>query len=258
MNILITGGNGYIGKSLYESLNKQYTVTRITRTDFDLTDHWATYNWFIDKKFDVVIHTAVVGGSRLKTDSDDTINQNLKMLFNLQHNKHLFGKLITFGSGAEIFQPNTPYGLSKITISQIIKNMENWYNLRIFAVFDENELETRFIKGNILRYLRKEPMIIHADKIMDFYYMKDLTTLVDYYIKNDNLPKQINCNYGMKWTLKQIAFFINSLDIHKVSVIVENNKPLEFYCDSTHEIKIDEIGLPQGIINTFNKLKNRD
>ena len=36
MNILITGGNGYIAKSLSNNLG--FNVTSITRKDFDLTD----------------------------------------------------------------------------------------------------------------------------------------------------------------------------------------------------------------------------
>ena len=35
MKILITGANGYIGKSLYNALKDKYDVTAVTRTDFD-------------------------------------------------------------------------------------------------------------------------------------------------------------------------------------------------------------------------------
>ena len=254
MNLLITGGNGYIAKSLYESLNKQYNVTKISRNDFDLTDYLATFKWFSDKKFDVVIHTAIVGGSRLQPDSADAVNQNLKMLFNLQQNKHTFTKLITFGSGAEIFQPNTQYGLSKRAITEIVNNTENWYNLRIFGVFDHNELDTRFIKSSINRYIRKKPMIIHSDKIMDFFYMQDLAMLVDHYITNDTLPKFVNCSYKTKLTLRNIADYINTLDIHQVSVILENVDELQFYCGNPCPVDLNYHGIHTGIINTFRYL----
>lgn len=254
INILITGGNGYIAKSLYESLNKQYNVTKISRNDFDLTDYLATFKWFSDKKFDVVIHTAIVGGSRLQPDSADAVNQNLKMLFNLQQNKHTFTKLITFGSGAEIFQPNTQYGLSKRAITEIVNNTENWYNLRIFGVFDHNELDTRFIKSSINRYIRKKPMIIHSDKIMDFFYMQDLAMLVDHYITNDTLPKFVNCSYKTKLTLRNIADYINTLDIHQVSVILENVDELQFYCGNPCPVDLNYHGIHTGIINTFRYL----
>jgi len=259
MKILITGGNGYIAKSLINNL-KFFDITTISRKDFDLTDPIASTQWFSDKLFDVVIHTAVVGGSRLKKDSDETIKQNLSMIMNLYHNKNHFKKLITFGSGAEIFQQNTPYGLSKRSISEIVNATDGWYNLRIFGVFDHNELDTRFIKGNILKYIKNQPMIIHNDKIMDFIYMQDLIELVDYYIKNDNLNKTINCSYDKKYTLKNITDFINTLDNHKVPVILENSNELEFYCGNGYEMNklpIPQFGLLCGIINTFTELSKQ-
>lgn len=255
MNILITGGNGYICKSLYNTLYQKYNISKITRFNFDLTDLSSTYNWFEDKFFDVVIHTAVTGGSRLKKDDTAVLYDNLKMYENLYNLKNHFNKFITFGSGAEIFDTSSPYGKSKILINESIQNTENFYNLRIFGVFDENELNTRFIKANILRYINNESIIIHNDKIMDFYYMKDLISLVDYYILNNNLPKEINCSYKNKFTLSQIADIINSLSNYKVDIKYENNSNLEFYCGSAHNININEIGIIKGIEETYNKLK---
>ena len=137
MNILITGGNGYIAKSLSDGLWRgmnRYHITSITRNDFDLTDREATNKWFEDKYFDVVIHTAVVGGSRLHNDNADVLYQNLQMFFNLYNNSHHFKKLINFGSGAELGTPNDPYGLSKKVISKFIDAEPFFYNIRIYGV----------------------------------------------------------------------------------------------------------------------------
>lgn len=254
MNILITGGNGYVAKSLYIVLKDKYNITKITRQDFDLTDCNATREWFCGRYFDVVIHTATVGGSRLKQEDDDVIKQNLLMYNNLLANKDHFDKFITFGSGAEFFKQNTPYGISKCMITESIKNNNNFYNLRIFATFDHNELNTRFIKANILRYINKEPMQIHTNKIMDFFYMQDLITLVDYYICNNNPPKEINCSYENKYTLKNIADIINKLDKHKVKIVIENKNELQFYCGESPTFPINILGLERGIKNTFREL----
>ena len=45
MNILITGGNGFIAKSLQECL-KEYNITAVTRDDFDLLNTEATNLFF--------------------------------------------------------------------------------------------------------------------------------------------------------------------------------------------------------------------
>jgi GDP-L-fucose synthase len=207
-SVLITGGNGYIAKSLHSSLSTQYRVTSITRNDFDLTDYSKTCSWFEGKRFDSVIHTAISGGSRLRHDNEIVFNNNMSMFTNLLANKNCFSKLISFGSGAEIFHGDTPYASSKREIAKQILDLPNFYNLRIFGVFDYNELETRFIKSNIIRYIRREPMIIHSNKIMDFFYMPDLISLVEYYIKKDNLEKEINCSYTEKYSLKHIVNII--------------------------------------------------
>jgi len=254
MKILITGGNGYIAKSLYARLKDKYSITTITRQNFDLTNYNATCEWFNERYFDVVIHTATVGVSRLNQEDDVVVEQNVSMYNNLLANKHHFDKFITFGSGAEFFKQNTPYGISKNIIAESIKKNNNFYNLRIFGVFDENELNTRFIKANILRYIKKEPMQIHTNKIMDLFYMQDLINLVDYYICNNNPPKEINCSYKNKYTLKNIADMINELDNHKVKIVIENKNELHFYCGESPTFPINILGLERGIKNTFREL----
>jgi len=254
LKILITGGNGYIARGLYNNLKDRYHLTIATRQNFDLSSYDATCEWFNERQFDVVLHTAISGGSRLHEDDSVVLQQNLAMYNNLLVNKHHFKKLISFGSGAEMFLRDTPYGTSKNKIAESIENTENFYNLRIFGVFDENELLTRFIKANILRYIKKEPMIIHTNKIMDFLYMQDLISTVEYYMTDTHLAKHINCCYEEKYTLKTIANMINSLDTHKVPIITENKTQLEFYCGDSGLSSIDIVGLPQGIQNTFRAL----
>jgi GDP-L-fucose synthase len=254
MKICVTGANGYIGKSLISGLNKKYSITAIARNNFDITDLKQTIEWFSNKKFDVVIHTAITGGSRLKEDNSDVLEINLRMHYNLLANSDKFDKFISFGSGAEIFNPNTPYGLSKKVIANSINQTLNWYNLKIFAVFDENELNTRFIKANLLHYIKKEPIIVHNNKQMDFFYMKDLISLVEYYIQNSNLPKTVDCSYKEKHTLMDIANYINTLSDYKVPIIVEDSNKFEYYCGTHHGLSINEIGLFEGINQTAKKL----
>jgi dTDP-4-dehydrorhamnose reductase len=46
MKILITGANGYIGKSLHSALKDKHDVTAVTRSGFDLTDATAMSKFF--------------------------------------------------------------------------------------------------------------------------------------------------------------------------------------------------------------------
>lgn len=253
-NILITGRSGYIARSLYKELSNKYNITCIGRDTLDLTNSIDTRVYMRDKHFDVVIHTAVSGGSRLKKDNYLDMDINLSMYYNLLQNKLSYDKLIHFGSGAEIHMADEPYGLSKKVIGKSIEEINNFYNLRIYAVFDENELNTRFIKSCIQRYIDKEDMQIHEYKQMDFFYMQDLISVVDYYINNDSLPKTYDCVYEDKKRLIDIAMIINNLSDYKVAISASNNFGTN-YIGEYKSIGINYIGLEEGIRQVYNKLK---
>ena len=257
MEVLVTGGNGYIAKSLATALGSKYNITPVTRKDFDLTDTRATCDWFGDKYFDVILHTAIVGGSRLDQDTHDVIDQNLLMYYNLLGNRESYGKFINFGSGAEQFQPQSPYGISKKIIADSVANTENSYNIRIFGIFDENELDRRFIRSNMIRYINKKPMVVHENKLMDFFYMKDLVSVVEYYINNIQLSKEVNCCYTEKYTLHSIATFINELSGHQVPIEIPSTRISGFYCGDSILPPINTIGLKSGILNMFKEMQKR-
>lgn len=225
MKVLITGIDGYVGKSLCYGL-KDYNITGINRKICDLTDSNQVNSFFKDKHFDVVIHCAASGGSRLRKDSDDIFKNNIKMFENLLYEKDHYNKFIHFGSGAQYDYPLTPYGLSKKLIADMIDKTPNFYNLIIYGVFDENELDTRFIKANILKCMDDQPMVIHKDKYMDFFHMSDLIELVKVYINNNNCDKSIECKYEEVYRLTHIAEMI-SIVLGKVCKIKMNEEGLD-------------------------------
>ena len=256
MNILITGGNGYIAKSLNKGLWKgsdRPNITYITRKDFDLIDRRATNNYFKDKYFDVVIHTAIVGGNRLKEDDSKVFYQNLSMFYNLLANQDKFNQLISFGSGAELGYPTDPYGLSKNIINKIIQSEPKFNNIRIFGVFDKDELDRRFITPNIKRYINKKPIIIHQNKLMDFFYMEDLITVVNHIIKNPNV-KEITCSYLQPYSLYDIASLINNLGLHKCEIKIENDGMGDPYISKPQKLDLPLIGLEKAIKQIYEKL----
>lgn len=255
MKVLITGGNGYIARSIYTALKHTYDITTITRQDFDLTNNIETNKFFSDKHFDVVIHTAVVGGSRLKPDNSTVIDQNLQMYYNLLSCKQKYSKFIHFGSGAELYAKDTPYGLSKHLIRESILGQENFYTIRIFGVFDENEWDTRFIKANIKRYINKEPMLVQ-DKRMSFFYMRDLIMLIDHHIQAppNTLLKESNCAYVESTSLLDIANLINELDDYKVQIYIDTQTGVDYESNFNAPYKLNYIGLKKGIRETYDNI----
>jgi GDP-L-fucose synthase len=255
MKILITGGNGYIAKSIKNSLWEKYHIMAPGKDELDLTDSKSVDNFFKNKYFDVVIHTAIKGVANTR-DPDETISfWNLVMFYNLLSKKDHFKKLINIGSGAERYLPNTPYGYSKSIINKLVHKYDNFYTLRVFAVFDENETDTRFIKSSIRKVINNEPITVYQDKLMDFIYMPDLISIIEHYIEGKDLQKEIDCIYDDTVSLSNIAKQINNLSITKVPINTEDPLPGENYIGTFSDLPIAFIGLEQGIKNVFNELK---
>jgi GDP-L-fucose synthase len=253
MNILITGGGGYVGKIFYNYFKNLHNVSLLTRKEIDLTNLTQVKNFFKNKHFDVIIHCAIVGGGRLDADTPSVLDDNLKMYYNLFECESYFNKLLHFGSGAE-FQESF-YGLSKKIINESIKDKNKFYNIRILNVFDENELNYKFIKTNIINYLNKQDIEIFQNKFMDFFYMEDLITLVEYYINNE-APKVIDCCYDYSPTLYDVAQIINNLDNYKVNINFKNWDVAPPFNGKFTDLGLKFIGLEQGIKNVYNILKN--
>ena len=253
MRILITGSNGYIAKSLIEPLRKEHSIICLSRSESDLTS-LLEVNKFFNKHgtFDAVIHTAITGGRRIKPEDGETIDQNIKMYYNLLENKNNFCRFISFGSGAEIFALNTPYGISKKLIADSIKFKDKYTNIRIFGCFDHNEANDRFIKANIIRYINKEPIQIYENKQMDFFFMEDLVSVVKYCLAQENPPKEINCSYKEKHSLHQIAEIINKLGNHNVPISSNNSSGKDYIGE--FNLPVSYIGLEKGIRFVYDKL----
>jgi GDP-L-fucose synthase len=258
MKILITGTNGYIGKTLHNALKDTHDVTPLTRANFDLTDAVAMGKFFTSKRhFNIVLHCAVAGGSRLTKDDWNVMDKNLTMYYNLLQFRNHYTRLIHFGSGAETYMPKEPYGYSKKIIAKSVLNQDNFYNLKIFGVFDENELDTRFIKANIKRYIAKESIQVYKNKLMDFFYMEDLIKVVEYYINEKDPPKEFDCVYYSHSTLANIAVdLLNLLDDYRVDIQIQEEGSDLYVSTYRGSLPIEFTGLEEGIKRTYNKLKN--
>lgn len=255
--ILITGKNGYVGKSILKALSHIYDVDTICRENFDLNDNYLTLKWFENKYYDTIIHTAIKGGSRLKKDESSVLDNNIKMYLNLLDCKDHYNKFINIGSGAEITSPESFYGMSKKTIHSSIQDKKNFYSLRIFGIFDENEYDTRYIKNNLIRYIDKMPIFIHKNKYMDFIYMQDFITIIKQYIdQEENLIKNLDCVYNEKYLLSDIANIINTLDSYCVNINFVENTFEKNYMGVFTDLNLSFMGLEQGIKETYRKIKN--
>lgn len=251
--ILITGSNGYLAKN-FQNYLKDFDLYFVSRENLNLLDTFEVDNFFKKNYFDIILHTAVVGGKRLFVDDYSIVHQNYNMHLNILKNQEYYGKYISFGSGAELDRsknidensllldsfPKDPYGMSKNIIAKSGLLFDKFYNLRIFNVFNENELSTRMIKSSINNYIQRNNILIHQDKFMDFIHFEDLLKIVLFYIENNECPKTINCCYENKYLLSDIAKIINNLTSYQVDIIIEEK---DFGNSYIGKYQLDSLGI---------------
>jgi UDP-glucose 4-epimerase len=276
--ILITGCNGFIGRNLHKLLsNYDHSIECVSRKELDIIDSRSVLEFFSDKYYDVIIHTAIEGGRRTYPDTEKMFYNNILMIYNLLSNKRSFDRLITFGSGAELDRkfninretkpderyPVDFYGMSKNLIAKLCLLEECLYNFRIFNCFGVDEDSNRMIRHNIENNINGMPMVLYSNRLMDFFYIKDLAILLHYFINNSTgFPKTIDCVYDTPTKLSEILDIINSISNNPVDIIYKNddspnkiNSMDNDYIGNYTELPINYIGLKNGIFEMYNIIK---
>ena len=281
--ILITGGQGYIARNLVPLfLNAGYEVLAPSRTELDLLNFGMLDEFLKKNKVDAIIHTAVMGGRRIKTDTfEDVLVPNLKMyehLIDANWFNHI--PMFVFGSGAEFDRrdriiecseelmfsswPIDPYGMSKNIISRrALADSKDIFVLRLFGCFNWDEDPSRFIKASILNLKRGLPIEVHQNKKMDYFYLDDIFTVIDYILKSPaTVPRDLNLVYPEKVSLLNIASLIHK-HMNRFEPTIKLNKMEEgydytgngYFLDRMRKVgNLQLLGLEEGIRRTVLKL----
>jgi nucleoside-diphosphate-sugar epimerase len=248
--VLITGSTGFAGKYLKEYLKNNYFLFTPSHKELDLLDEDSVDRYFKKNKIDVVIHTAVIGGSRKEEAVKSEVSLNLRMFFNILKNKNKFKKMIHCGSGAEYdkrfpivkvkeedfgkYIPNDEYGFEKYVCSKYIENTEKIICLRIFALFGPGEdYRYRFISNAICRNIFNMPITMRQNVYFDYIYIKDFLRIVEYFIAHNPKQKFYNIGTGKRIDLKTITDKINSIaDCRSKVIIAKKGLNKEYTCNN--------------------------
>ena len=258
--ILITGGNGFLAKSLNEKLNNKHQIISCDRTKLDLNDSSAVFDYLKKERFDVVIHTATYDASPKDSpkDRNKVLENNLNMFFNIARCKDYFGKMLFFGSGAEfnrdnwipnmhesyfdLHVPTDQYGFSKYVMTKYAETTHNIFNLRLFGVFGEyDDWRYRFISNVCCHAVMGIPIHVHNNAIVDFLYVDDLARVVQWVIDNQPKYQVYNVCSGHAYEYIELANMISKIANYKVDVTVNNKNVLKNY-SGDNSLLLEELG----------------
>jgi len=244
--ILITGGSGFIGKSLYEHFSGVFfsplekNVISASRQELDLLNSQMAYDYLKQNKFDVVIHSAGYDAVPRFSRKDPklVLESNLKMFFNISRASSHFGKMIYFGSGAEAGRPNwipkmteeyiencipeDQYGFSKYIMNQIAKKSDNIYNLRLFGVFGKfDDWRYRFISNACCKAVLGMPIVINKNVRFDYMDIADLAAITQRVIDSKPTRKSFNACTGNVYDYQTIAEKVREISGKKVEIMLK-------------------------------------
>ena len=265
MKIVVTGGNGYIGRALKQRIENIRNIEGVfitidheegfPHTDFSVEDLVRHF-----QSADVVLHLAAVrGGDEAACFNDNAILTEKVMLAMAAANvkKFIFMSSIAVYSDTKLLpwkedQPCTPvslYGISKLTCESICKyyankNKMNGVIFRLAPVYGENDKNKRLIANFIRRTIQCEDLTVNGKSLSrrDFIYVDDVISALLFGIRMENSGVDIiNIGSGCLVTNYEIAHTIVDAFGHGNRIIYNDSVPENMppaYMDLTHSRKL--------------------
>jgi len=239
INILLTGGSGFIGRNIFEHFKSKYNVVAPTHSELDLLDEDQVINYFTKHGFNIVIHAAVKPGHRNANDPTNLFYSNTRMYFNLARQSENIEKMIILGSGAiydtrndihkameDSYKNNLPadeHGFCKYICARDTERMDNIVELRLFGVFGKYEdYAIRFISNAICKTLFDLPITIKQNRRFDYLYIDNLMPVLDYFISHDAKQKAYNVTPDKEISLCELAELIREISGKDLPIIISN------------------------------------
>lgn len=257
--ILLTGGTGFIGKNILEQLRGKYNFIAPSHRELDLTNTEIVDKFFKRSgNFDLVIHTAIVGGTRKTADSPQIAVSNLRMFFNVAKNRKYFSKMIHLGSGIEYgkeqplvkveeedfdkYVPQGNFGFYKYFCGKFVENSQGMVNLRLFGVFGKYEDATiKFISNAICKSILGMSITINQNVFFDYLYIEDFINILDYFITHKARYRSYNVGRGKPIDLITIAKKISKIANSKSPIkVMSKGLAYEYTCNNRR--LLEELG----------------
>lgn len=291
MNIIVTGGNGFLGSNVARKLLKEkhniYIISNNTSNIQDIFPQIQYNPEYTDEinqfKPDVVIHFGWKGGNNSRDVNSinqfyDNMPMSLDLLTRLSSLPHK-PKFIGIGSFAEygdyaspikeldLEKPLTLYGATKLALKNYTEimcsqNEIEWAWIRPCYVYGPGDVNTRLIPTVINKCLKKEPINLDScNKFIDYLYIDDFCNYV-YHIATTSSHGVYNLSSGSSHYLKDVVNLIHTLIGNNNIINFENNTTsTKWICGDNTKIKTESLldsltDFKNGLIKTINFYKN--
>jgi len=200
VRVLVTGGSGFIGRNLRESLSSRHTVLSPARSELDFLDGCRVRAWLTEHRVDAVVHAATTPGHRNAPPDPDLAVKNIRMMENLLECRALYGPLVVLGSGAAYdtsrplvrvreeelgaYVPEDQTGFSKLLMARLGDRLPGVVTLLPFGVFGPHEdWEIRFISNALCKALAGLPITLRQNRRFDYVWIGDLARIVGHFLE---------------------------------------------------------------------------
>lgn len=194
--ILITGGEGFIGRHLQEAFaaRPDFTLLLPGQGELDLTDSAAVAACLESFQPDVIVHSAT-SNTLGKDYANDVCEQNLRMFFNLLRYRPAGCMLYTLCSGSSYNRenwvdnmredylgehiPTDGQGFSKFVIASHARHLEDVATLRLFGIFGRHEDHRyKLISNTIAKRLAGFDVALFRNAIYHYLDVEDFCRIL--------------------------------------------------------------------------------
>lgn len=249
--IMVTGGSGFIGRNLVESLAGRYEVLAPSHADLDLLDDVAVRAALADFRPDAVVNCATKPGHRNAADPTGLVEANTRMFFNLARDPELCPRLVHMGTGAvydqRFYEPLMPEsyfdrhvpvdetGYSKYVIAKYSQLSDHVIELRPFGVFGPHEdYAIRFISNAVCKALFDLPITLRQDRRFSYVWIDDLVAVTEHFATCERTLAAYNVTPDAAVSLLDVANLVVDVSGKDVPVVVgAPGMGVEYSGDST-------------------------